>query len=202
MPKFFLIYLFVALSCNQNTIINKEAERIKYTSFEKTVFEVLSAYNQKDEKKLNQLINKDYKIAVLFRRGVLDNISIVDSVEFSKPIPEYLSYDYGFTTYDNQIKYETLPEFNCDNEQWNKSSGIYCDTLTIDKSRSTIAKDEKKFELFDWSDERILQIEETEKISRKIIVVGKDGGIFIFFLTKLNDNWYLSGIDRFEACSA
>lgn len=195
---FFLLCLLTMLSCNQNKV-DKEA---KYTSFEETAFEVLNAYNQKDEKKLNQLINKDFKIAILFRMGAHDNIQFSDAITFSEPIPEYLSYDYGFTTYDNQIKYEKLPDFNCDTEEWDKGPGIYCDTIAIDKSRSTIVKDEKKYELYDWSNEVIKQVEETEKISRKIIVVGKDGGTFIFFMTKHMGNWYLSGIDRFEVCSA
>ncbi|MDR6968177.1 hypothetical protein J2X31_002192 [Flavobacterium arsenatis] len=202
-PKYFLYFMFAMLiSCNKHINNDKATNEAKHTSFERSVFEILEAYNQKDEIKINQFISKKYKIAVLFRRGALDNLVITDSIKFSNPIPEYLSYDYGFATYKNQIKYEQLPEYDCTNEMWNKPPGIYTDTITIDESRSTIAKDEKKFEIQDWSDDAIKQIEATEKVSRKIIIVGNDGGTFIFFLTKHNDNWYLSGIDRFEVCSA
>ena len=199
---YFTIALLASVGCKQsNTVIN-ENHKSNETTFEQVVFDVLQAYNNQDEKKINKFINQKYKIAVLFRRGASDNIGFSDSIQFSQPIPEYLPYDYGKATYDGTINYEKLPEFDCDKDQWNKPVGIYCDTITIDPSRSQIAKNEKKYEINDWPDSTIKQIEETEKSSRKVIVVGKDGGTFIFFLTKENKQWYLTGIDRFEACSA
>ena len=181
---------------------NKETKEVAHPSFKKSVFKILEAYNQKDEEKINQFISKEYNVAILFRRGALDNITFTESIEFSFPIPEYLSYDYGLTKYDDQIKFEQLPEYDCSSERWDKPFGIYTDTLTIDISRSTTAKNENKFEISNWSEKMIAQIEEIEKASRKIIVVGKNGGTFIFFVTQNNGNWYLTGIDRFEDCSA
>lgn len=198
----FLLFLFALTSCNKNINTHKKSEEVKDNSFEKTVFKVLEAYNNEDDKTLNQLINKKIEVAILFRRGAHDNLGLTQTINFKEPIPEYLSYSYGFTEYNKNIKYEDLPEFDCNIEQWTKPQGIYCDTLSIDRLRSTIAKDEKKYELSDWPNETIKQLEEIEKTSRKIIVVGKGGGTFIFYLTKQNNNWFLTGIDRFEACSA
>ena len=198
----FTTLLIIIISCQQNATIKNKVIETKNNDFEKVVFDILDAFNKKDETKINHLINNNYKVAVLYRRGTFDNIEIVDSIKISTPIPEYLPYDYQHSLSDNEIKYEELPEYSCDTEQWNKPTGIYCDTITVDTSRSRIATNEKKYDLKDWKDSELSNIKINEKISRKIIVIGKTGETFIFFVTKDKDHWYLSGIDRFEACSA
>lgn len=171
-------------------------------SLEKTIFKVLKAYQSKDEKTLNTLIQKDFGIAILYKRGVYDNLAIVDRLTFNRPIPEYLAFDHEIST-DYKIHFGTLPEFSCDTLEWNKPHGIYCDVNKIDKTLSTVAKDENKIlEENVWSSQKIKKLEEIENKSHKIIAIGKEGNVFIFYLMFHKNKWYLVAIDRFEVCDA
>jgi hypothetical protein len=166
-------------------------------SLEDAIIKTIKAYQNQDEVTLNKLIHKDFGISFLYRRGALDNVSVSDSISFDNPVPEYLPYDIYFET-DYKIHFEKLPVFCCDNWKWSKSSGIYCDTLNTDKTLSTVAKREKKYEAV-WSDSEIEKFEEIENKSHKVIVAPHG---FIFYLAFIDNKWYLTIIDRFEACSA
>jgi len=188
----------------QDTIIQfpKQAEyqpeAVNQNSLEDMIIKTIKAYQNQDETTLNNLISKDFGIAFLYRRGAQDNLSISDKISFDKPVPEYLPYDIDFET-DYKIRFEKLPDFSCDNEEWSKSHGIYCDTINIDKKLSTTAKNENEWLISDWSADKIKKFEEIEKKSHKIIVTKGD---FVFYLTFWQNKWYLTVIDRFEACSA
>lgn len=170
-------------------------------SLKDAILNTIKAYQNKDEIILNKLILKDFGIAFLYRRGAFDNLSISDKISFNNPVPEYLPFEYNITT-NYEIYFEKLPIFNCDNEEWNKPAGIYCDTIIIDKTLSTIAKNENEFLDANWSANKIKKFEEIEKKSHKVVVIGKDSEVFIFYLTLMKNKWYLTIIDRFEACSA
>jgi len=174
-------------------------------SLENMIIKTTKAYFNKDEQTLNSFIHKDFGIALLYRRGAVDNVSMSEKISFDNPIPEYLPYDIYFEP-DYTIRFEGLPVFDCDDFKWNKPSGIYCDTVNIDKTLSRVAKFEKEHLLADWTDNDIKKFEEIESKSHKVIAIGKiDGesaGEFIFYLMSIKDKWYLAAIDRFEACSA
>ncbi|MCL2131667.1 MAG: hypothetical protein FWH36_04325 [Lentimicrobiaceae bacterium] len=168
------------------------------SSLENAIIKTIKAYQNQDEKTLNKLIHKEFGIAFLYRRGAYDNIFVSDKISFDNPIPEYLPYDTYFET-DYTIHFEELPVFSCDDWKWSKSSGIYCDTMNIDKTLSTVAKSENEYLVGDWTDIEIGKFEIIESKSRKIIVVPHG---FIFYLTFIDNKWYLTIIDRFEVCSA
>jgi hypothetical protein len=181
--------------------LNPKTATVK-TALDTTIISVIKAYQKKDEEVLNRLIDKDLKIAFLYRRGAFNNLSIVENISFTKPIPEYFPYDNQIDT-DYKITYTTLPIFSCDTENWNKPPGIYIDTTHIDHSLSEIAIMENKInEENIWSDIQIERLKNLEKNSHKIIVIGKNKIGLTFYLTKINDKWYLSAIDRIELCSA
>ncbi len=165
------------------------------------ILKTIKAYQNKDEITLNTLIEKDFGIAFLYRRGAFDNLFISDKISFDNPIPEYLPFRYDITTSDI-IYFEKLPVFSCDDEEWNKPPGIYCDTTTIDKTLSEIAKDENEYLDAGWSASQIKKFGEVEKKSHKVIVTGKNSNVFVFYLTLIKNKWYLTIIDQFEACSA
>lgn len=173
-------------------------------SLEDIIIKTIKAYQNKDEETLNNFILKDFGIAFLYKRGAHDNVSISNKMSFVNPVPEYLHYNIYFKT-NYKINFEELPVFSCENEEWNKAHGIYCDTINIDKTLSTIVKNENEYLGLGaiWSEKEIYKFEEIEKKSHKIIVVGKEKtGEFIFYLTFIKNKWYLTIIDRFEACSA
>lgn len=182
-------------------------ESKKYTSsqsddlFNKTVFAIIRSYREKDEETLNKYILKEFGIAFLYARGILENITISDKISFADPIPEYLPFESDIEV-DNNINFEELPDFSCDTEKWDKASGIYCDTTKTDTSLSRTAKNEKEFLNADWSDDDMTRIETMEKTGRRIIVIDKNERVFIFYLTEYRNKWWLTAIDRFEVCSA
>ena len=137
----------------------------------------------------------------MYRRGAIDNASVYTRISFDNPVPEYLPFDNKFET-DFKINFETLPEFCCDDWDWSKPPGIYCDTINIDTSLSRITKFEKEHLINDWSDSEIEKFEEIERKSHKVIVVTDKQGTFIFYLTLIDNRWWLTIIDRFEVCSA
>ena len=170
-------------------------------SLEDVILETIKAYQNQDEKTLNSFILKDFGIAFVYRRGAVDVFEFSDKISFDNPVPEYAPYDTDFEI-DYKINFEELPVFDCDEEKWNKTSGIYCDTTNTVKTLSSIAKFRNEYFEDNFSTIEIKKFEEIEKRSHKIIVTGKEGNYFIFHLTFKENKWYLTIIDRTDYCSA
>jgi len=187
------IIALISSGCGQSQETNK--------SLEEVIIKTIKAYQNKDEKTLNKLILNDFGIAFVYRRGVMDEFDISKKISFNNPIPKYLPYDINFEI-DYKINFEELPDFSCDTEEWDKPHGIYCDTTINIKILSYIAKFRNENFESNFSDAEIKKFEEIESKSHQIIVLGKKGNEFIFYLTFINNKWYLTIIDRFEACSA
>ncbi len=193
MKKHFIISLFLFTLC-----ISTQAQDKK--SLKKAIYTTLKAFETKDEKALNSMILKDFGLAIIYRRGVLDNLTITDHISFNQPIPEYLPYDTGFKI-TAKIYDESLPEFDCEKEQFSKKPGIYTDFNQVDHSLSTIAEAENAYLEANWTPAQLERLKEIEKNSRKVIAYNENG-VLIFFLTWVNNQWYLTALDRFEVCSA
>ena len=165
-----------------------------------TIITVVKAFKGHDSITLNGLINKDIGLIVLFRRGIPDEFSRTDKVDFKKPIPEYLPY-FDFLT-DYKIKFEPLPVFDCDSMKWSKP-GLYCDTIHIDHLLSTIAQNLEDFKGEKIEDSEIEKFKEIENNSRRIVLTDKNEGELVFYLTLIENKWYLTIIDRVTSdCSA
>jgi hypothetical protein len=175
---------------------------VNQNSLEDVIIKTIRAYQTQNEKTLNKLILKNFGIAFVYRRGIMDEFSISNEISFDEPVPEYLPFDYNIIITDYKIHFGKLPVFSCDTEKWNKPDGIYCDTKNTDKTLSNIAKFRNENFESNYSDREIKNFEEIEKKCYKVIVIGKEGNEFIFSLTFLENKWYLTIIDRFEACSA
>jgi len=198
----------------KNTIVNKKdtvASTTKdRTNFESTVIQVIKAFQQKDANALNQLIHKEKGLIIMHNPGAFRVYEKTDKIDFDNPIPEYQPYNTEFET-DYQLKYEQLPNYDCETESWNKS-GLFCDTITRDNRLSSTLKALVEFEFFtekwDW-DTEISAFEEMEKNSRMIILSSlrngpytDESGELLFSLTLINGKWYLTFLDRVVPCSA
>lgn len=193
-PQVDTLYTPQQVEARQETTVNQN-------SLEDAIIKTIKAYQNQDEKTLNELISKDFGIAFVYRPGVMDDFSVSDKISFSKPVPDYMPFDCNIIT-DYKVHFEELPGFDCNEDKWNKPPGIYCDTINPDKTLSDIAKLRNEYAEGNWSAAAIQKFEEIEKNSRKIIVIGKEGNEFVFVLTSRQNNRYLSIIVRFEACSA
>lgn len=168
----------------------------------KAILKTITALNKVDEKVLNEMISEEYGLAILFKRGVNDNVLIEKSISIAHPIPEYLPYSFfGEINVNQKVKYENLPTFDCDTEKFTKENGIYCDAASNYNDVSQIALNENKYLYASWTEEQIAKMKAVEQKSKKIIAFGPNG-THIFYLTFIHNKWYLTMIDRFEVCSA
>jgi hypothetical protein len=86
--------------------------------------------------------------------------------------------------------------------KWSKV-GLYCDTTKLDTLLSSTAKNLKKWREDDIPDLKIKSFEELEKKSKRIVISDKEGGELVFYLTLIDNKWYLTILDRVTSdCSA
>lgn len=188
-----LVFCFISLFCTKA----QESKELNTA-----IYKTITALNNQDEKTLNAMILKDFGIAILFRRGVSNNLVIEEKISIKNPIPEYLPYSFlGEINTKQKVKYESVPSYDCDTEKFTKKDGIYCDIASNYNDISRIAMDENEFLYAVWTYEQISKMKTIEKNSRKIVAFGPNG-THIFYLTFFKNNWYLTMLDRFEVCSA
>jgi len=192
--SFYFLISILLISCGQLKTIP--------TDLENAIIRTVKAYQKDDEKTLNNLILKDFGIAILHQPTFFYQIHISDKI----PPEKDQEYFFGRLELKNyKIYFEELPEFSCGNGSWNKPIGIYCDTVNIDKTLSSTAIAD--YCDYGWSDEQIKKFEEIEKKSYKVIVIGKQsdeygGDYFIFHLTFIENKWYLTIVEKPDFCSA
>lgn len=183
---------------NMNPLI--DSFKISANDFDETIITVVKAFKEKDASTLNDLINNDIGLIILFRRGIPDEYEKTDKIDFEQPIPGYLPYS-DFST-DYQIKYQSLPLFDCNSMKWSKS-GLYCDTIHIDHLLSTIALNLEANKGVTVPESDIEKFIDIENKSRRIVLSDEDGGELVFYLTMIDDKWYLTILDRVTSdCSA
>jgi len=165
-----------------------------------SIIEIIKAFDSKDSDKINQYIHPAYGLIVLFRRGVMDEFEKTDKIDFKNPVPEYLPY-FPFKL-DLKIKYQTLPTHDCDSENWNKI-GLYCDTTRRDNLLSKTALNLNEYRDENIPIKKIQDFKILESKSRRIVLIDNEDGELIFYITLINNKWYLTILDRVSSdCSA
>lgn len=155
------------------------------------------AYASKDNAKANALIHPDLGIHIIYRPGAADTFVKMDSIDFSKPIPEVYAYPDFSTEY--ALSFDKLPAFDCGTEKWDKL-GFYCDTTSHPNQLSNIAAFEDEFD-DKFSEDDLLRIEIAEKESYRIIITSDTP--LIFHVRKYNGLWYVTTLDRaYAGCDA
>ena len=158
----------------------------------------VSAYISKDNAKANALIHSDLGLYIIYRPGASDTFIKVDSLDFSKPIPEVFAFP-DFTT-EYSLTFEKLPSFDCGTEKWDKT-GFYCDTTSHPYQLSNIAAFEDEFDEDRFSEDDLAKLEIAEKESYRIIVTADYP--LIFHVRKYKGMWYVTTLDRaYAGCDA
>ena len=150
----------------------------------------MKAFKEKDASTINSLIPKDKGLIVLFKPGTMNKYGKTDQIDFEKPLPEYLP-NYHFVT-DYKIKFESLPVYDCEALKWSKY-GLYCYSVNIDSLLSGIAVNLNKFGGDSIPESELKNFVDLEKNSRRIVLSEK--GELVFYLTLINDKWYLTILD-------
>lgn len=206
---FFLFALFGLYACNQGgskqtkeqEIITQDslvAVNLSADSIDNAINSFVDAYIKKDSKAANALIHPDLGISIIFRPGASDLYYHVDSIDFSRPVPEY--YPYFDVKKDFELAYDKLPEFDCGTDKWNKQ-GFYCDTTLTPKQLSEIVEFEKEFQPANFPSSYVQKIADLEKDSYRVILTSENP--LIFHVKKYKGKWYVTVLDRaYAGCDA
>jgi len=197
---FRISFIFLLLFSSTTFAQNREK------SFEQTVYKLIKAAREKDNKTINSLINKDYKLVTIYRIGVPDVFSFIDSIDLNWTTDYIINYHaVEVTGADYKIQYEPLPQFECDTEKWNKPPGLYCDKNKADRVFTNAVRFYMDYEMRDnqISEKQYQLYRQLEENSRKIILLMEDGTELCFSLTWLNGKWWFTILDRVSSdCSA
>lgn len=193
-----LVLLIVLFSCK--LIIAENKIENNNISLKQSIIKVVRAFKYKDTATLNNMIYAPSGLIVLFRRGTFDEYGKTDRIDFNAPVPGYLPY-FDFNT-DYKVRFESVPTFDCNKMKWSRK-GLFCDSLKADNLLSTTAKNLKKYRGDSISENEIKAFVELEKNSRRIVLSDGKKGELVFYLTLINNKWYLTIIDRVTSdCSA
>ena len=168
--------------------------------------EVTCAMERCDLALLDALASPGSGFIILYAPGVVDHIYTRDAVSnFGPcyPLPaDWAQHYFGdIDLRDMKINYGSLPGYDCNEDRWEKRSGIYCDTTRVTHSISALALDHNEYFNGTWTEEEIAAFRKMEESSREFVVIGESGH-FIFYLTRYNDDWWLSAVRLYDPCSA
>ena len=170
------------------------------TRLEDAIVTVVRAYHNRDSASINRMIQPETGLYIIYRRGVFPEIQKTRKIDFDHPVPGHFSYE-GIKPV-TKIRYEELPDYSCEKGEWNKN-GLFCDTVSRDHLLSETARDLKKYRGDNIPEKRINHFRELESKSQRVVLVDEAGGELVFYLTRMDDKWYLTMIDRLTSdCSA
>jgi len=196
------------MSCNQPNNKQKEnkdsvanplrVDVIANNEVQHLIDSFVKAYEQRNDAAVNQLIHPDLGLTIIYRPGVADTFTKIETFDFKKPIPAYYAYPEAKSSYN--LTFDKLPDYDCATEKWNKV-GLYCDTTVRPVQLSQIVAFELEFEPHKYAKEQISEIQKSEKDSYRVILTGENP--LVFHLQKYNDNWYVTVLDRaYGGCDA
>jgi len=183
-PALFLAICGILFSC--------QTKENKNGHLESTIVQVVKAFKEKDAVTINSLMPKENGLIVLFKRGTMDEYGKAEKIDFEKPFPEYLPNIHFVTDY--KIKFENLPTYDCETMKWSKQ-GLYCDSVSQDSLLSRTALNLNQFRGDSIQASEIKRFAELEKNSRRIVLSDSDHGELVFYLTLIDNKWYLTMLD-------
>lgn len=188
------VLLFLGLSCSFHTPPKGNP------NLEDCIYQITKAFHERDSVILNQFIHPDYQLYVLFKRGTMGEYAEIKHISFNHPVPDYPFYT-EFKA-DHKIAFQALPVYDCDSSRWS-SIGLFCDSVSRDHLLSNTAIDLKKWREEKIEDAKIQWFKDMENQSRRIVLIDDQGGELIFYLTLIDNKWYLTILDRLSGdCSA
>ncbi|WP_434662493.1 hypothetical protein ACMYSL_09925 [Klebsiella sp. MISC125] len=181
-------------------------------SFEETARQVIIAFQQKDNAKINALIDKKTGLYVMYRIGSGYDHQWMSHFDINQPIPDFY-YQMGrvgwFSEHiptDKEFDYRTEVHYVCD-KGWDHAgffvsyTGFANTLLTFSMANETLAGGDQA------SNTRIANARRLELLSKRVVAVPtKSGDGLIFHLSELhglNKGWSLTLLDLVtEDCSA
>ena len=160
-------------------------------SFQTTAKDIVQKLAKRDSAGLVKYIDKTLGVYILYRIGVQDDIKHVQRIGFSdSSYPHVPFYDAVRIT---KLSYSSLPTFDC--MKWTKT-GTFVDTTRIDRLLSKTARRWNLYQKKKIPQKTIDSYLNLESLSRRVIIADKNGNDLIFYLSFINNKWYLTMIDK------
>lgn len=194
----FTLTLLLATSCRET---KKQTEQTKdtvvttieplqdTTSMQDVILGFAAAYNTQDTAKTNAYIHPELGLYIIYTPGVADVYQKVKGLDFKKPVPEHFPYSKAKNEYN--LRYESLPEFDCGKDRWTKL-GFFCDSTATPDQLSQILDFKRDYENIPKTE--VEQIKMIEKDSYRVILTKNDN--LIFHVKRYKGAWYVTVLDR------
>jgi len=167
------------------------AQSPKETSFQAAIKDVVQQLAKRDSVGLLKYTDKAVGVYILYRIGVQDHIKHIQRIGFSDSnYPHAPFYDAVHIT---KLNYATLPVFDCN--KWTKT-GTFVDTNRIDRLLSKTARRWNLYQKKKIPQKTIDSYLNLESLSRRVVIADKNGNDLIFYLSFINNKWYLTMIDK------
>jgi hypothetical protein len=166
----------------------------KEQKFKSTIGQIVLAFARQDSLKLARFINKEIGIYQLDRIGVFHHYNHFTSISFSKNKYPQVLFNQSKNIKLLPLRYSTLPIFSCDKGSWSKT-GSFVDTTKTDHLLSKICNNRNKNVPDSISKKRIQFFYDLENKSRRIVLNDNSGIELVFYLSYINNKWFLTIID-------
>lgn len=187
----------------------------QYRTVQQTVDQVIHSYNSKDSIAFNALLNKDVGLYFITTLGVNNRWTYTSKMSFNHhtdcsindPYQDFLAQDQIASS--KNITYSNQPFFECETIY---KKGIFVankgkyhtlsESINFYKTHySDLIGEEINSDKVQELDHLYGRVKRIENQSRRIIV-NSDTGTFIFYITKIDGQWWLTIIDFASAdCS-
>lgn len=185
-------FLFLNIFCFGQT---------KEQKFKSTIEQIVTAFSKQDSIKVSHYINKEIGLYQLDRIGVFDHYNHFRTPSFSNTTYPQVLFSRSKNIKLLPLKYSSLPTFSCNKGTWSKK-GLFVDTTKTDHLLSKICKDRNK-NLPDSIPKKTIQFfYDLENKSRRIVLNDNSGAELVFYLSYINNKWFLTIIDNVSSdCS-
>lgn len=196
MIKLFILSILFAIGIN-HAICQPANDK----QFEKAVKEVVLKLTNADSAGLAKYLDKNTGVYLIYRMGISNTFKNFSTISFNdSSYPNLLFFHEKIKI--SKLKYASLPRYNCDDNTWSKK-GTFVNPKKIDHLLSNTARANKKDNPGNISQKTIVNFNNLEIKSRRIVMTSDDGNDLIFYLSYINKKWFLTIIDTVTTdCSA
>ena len=192
-------FLFILTLIVLNSFCTEQTK--KEQQFKATVQQIVIAFSKQDSTAISKFINKTIGVYQLHRTGVFDHYNHFKTLGFSDTSYPQVLFRSSKGIQLLPLIYTTLPTWSCDNERWSKK-GLFADTTKTDHLLSKICKDRNKYVPDNISDKTIRFFNDLENKSRRIVLYDDNRIELVFYLSYLNNRWFLTIVDNVSSdCS-
>ncbi len=195
-----LLILAASLSIALSSTASCEPN-VQKNEIESVIVDILRLASQDDIKAINaKYVNKEFGIFDIYRIGAQDDFEILDALPLKGKDWPHMPYGDIFNVENNRKKMrEEYVEFDCGDFVFLKSGTFYSKELRYPLI-SPIVRFHTKYDAQTYDDALLKKIEFLESNSIRVVDTSSD---FIFYITKIDDRWYITIIDRVTTdCSA